>query len=295
MKISATRADKLATVVFQFSAWLSVVVLAGIFTLLLYNGFKAFDRIRPQEFFLGYTWNPSGYSAPHYGVLSLLGSTLLVTCGAMVIAIPLGIGTAAYLSESAPPRVYQILKPVIELFAGIPSVALGFIGITILSPVLAHVFGLSNGLIALNGAILLALMALPTIITVSEDAIRAVPKTFREASFAVGATRETTLWRVTLPAAMSGIITAVMLGFGRALGETMTVLMATGNALAFPGGFFEPVRTMTAAIAIELGETAQHTTHYYALFAVGALLFAISLLVNILSETIARRFRYSQS
>jgi phosphate transport system permease protein len=151
---------------------------------------------------------------------------------------------------------------------------------------------LSNGFNALNGSILLALMALPTIITVAEEAIRAVPKTFREASYALGASRPTTLWKVTLPAAMSGILAAGMLGLGRALGETMTVLMATGNASAFPNGFFDPVRTMTAAIAIELGETAQDTTHYFALFAVGAILFGMSLAVNILSEKIARRFRY---
>ena len=175
-----------------------------------------------------------------------------------------------------------------------PSVAVGFIGITVLAPAIARIFGLNNGLNALNGSILLALMALPTIITVAEEAIRSVPDTFREASYALGANRRTTLWRVTLPAAMSGILASIMLGLGRALGETMTVLMATGNASAFPNGFFHPVRTMTATIAIQLSETTQGSSDYSALFAVGAVLFGISMLVNILSERIARRYRYKR-
>lgn len=292
MKINVYRADRLASIIFQIAGWLSVAILLGIFTMLLYNGAKVFARIAPEEFFLGTLWNPAAYDKPLFGILSLIFSTLLVTLGAMLIAVPLGIGAAAYLAETAPAGVYRFLKPAIELFAGVPSVAVGFIGITVVAPAMARIFGLDNGLNALNGSLLLAIMALPTLITVSEDAIRAVPQAFREASFALGATPWVTLRRVTLPAAMSGILSAVMLGFGRALGETMTVLMATGNALAFPNGFFDPVRTMTAAIAIELGETARDTTHYYALFAVGAVLFAISLIVNILSERMAHHFRY---
>ncbi len=282
----------MATAVFRTAGWLSVAILSGIFAMLLFNGAKAFIHIAPAKFFFGAQWNPAAFDTPQFGILPLIFSTLLVTFGAMLIAVPLGIGTAAYLAEVAPAGVYRFLKPAIELFAGVPSVAVGFIGITVVAPAIAQVFGLSNGLNALNGSILLAIMSLPTIITVAEDAIRAVPQTFREASYSLGATRGTTLWRVTLPAAMSGILAAVMLGLGRALGETMTVLMATGNASAFPNGFFAPVRTMTAAIAIELGETAQDTTHYYALFAVGGVLFGISLIVNVLSEKIARRYRY---
>ncbi|MBK7937161.1 MAG: phosphate ABC transporter permease subunit PstC [Lewinellaceae bacterium] len=292
MKINVYLADRLASILFQVAGWLSVAILFGIFALLLFNGVKAFAHVQPSEFFLGTIWNPAAYDRPQYGIISLIFSTLLITSGAMLIAVPLGIGTAAYLAEMAPASVYRFLKPAIELFAGIPSVAVGFIGITVVAPAIARIFGLNNGLNALNGSLLLAIMALPTIITVSEDAIRAVPTTFREASFALGASPWVTLRRVTLPAALSGILAAVMLGFGRALGETMTVLMATGNALAFPNGFFDPVRTMTAAIAIELGETARDTTHYYALFAVGAVLFVISLVVNVLSERLARRFRY---
>lgn len=292
MRLTAHQSDRLAALVFQWAGWLSVVVLFGIFAMLVWNGAKAFTDISLVEFFFGTVWNPAAFGEARYGILPLVASTLLVTTGAMLIAVPLGLGTAAYLAEVAPPRVYNVLKPAIELLAGVPSVAIGFIGITVVAPAIAKIFGLSNGLNALNGSVLLAVMALPTIITVAEDAIRAVPQSFREASFALGANRPVTLWRVTLPAAMSGILAAVMLGLGRALGETMTVLMAAGNASAFPSGFFAPVRTMTAAIAIELGETAQGTTHYFSLFAVGAVLFGISLLVNILSEKIARRFRY---
>ncbi|MCE7925072.1 MAG: phosphate ABC transporter permease subunit PstC [Haliscomenobacteraceae bacterium CHB4] len=291
-RITSLQTDRLAAAVFKAAGWLSVIVLLGIFFMLLYNGAKTFVTIQPKAFFLGMKWNPAAYTQHQFGIIPLVFSTLLVTFGAMIIAVPLGIGAAAYLAEFAPPGIYRVAKPFVEIFAGVPSVAIGFVGITIVAPAIARIFGLSNGLNALNGSILLALMALPTIITVAEEAIRAVPGTFREASYALGANRQATLWRVTLPAAMSGILAAVMLGVGRALGETMTVLMATGNASAFPGGFFDPVRTMTAAIAIELGETAQGTTHYYALFAVGAVLFGMSLAVNILSEKIARRFRY---
>lgn len=276
----------------SLAAFSAVVVLLGIFAMLLFNGIKTFAHVSPGEFFLGSDWNPSAYDRPRYGILSMLVSTLLVTAGAMVFAIPLGVGTAAYLSEVAPPKVRRWLKPAVELLAGVPSVAVGFIGIVLVAPFLAKTFGLSNGLNALNGAILLAVMSLPTIVTVAEDAIRAVPQHFKEASYALGANRWTTLVRVTLPAALSGIIAAVILGIGRAIGETMTVLMATGNATAMPHGFFDPVRTMTATIAIELGEVPYGTPHYYSLFAVGAVLFLLSLGVNLAAERLAARFRY---
>ncbi|MBK8191944.1 MAG: phosphate ABC transporter permease subunit PstC [Lewinellaceae bacterium] len=292
MRITPHQSDRVATVVFSAAGWISVLVLLGIFAMLLYNGARIFSSVRPDAFLFGTAWNPAAYEVPRFGILPLLVSTLLVTFGAMAVAIPLGIGTAAYLAEFAPLGVYRFVRPVIELFAGVPSVAIGFAGITLVAPSIARIFGLNNGLNAMNGAFLLALMALPTIIIVAEESIRGVPQAFREASYALGASRQSTLWRVTLPAAMSGILTAVMLGLGRALGETMTVLMATGNAAAFPGSFFDPVRTITAAIAIELGETAQGTTHYFALFALGAVLFIMSLSVNIVSEKVARRFRY---
>ena len=284
--------DRAIKCLFFLAASLSVMVLLGIFGMLLINGIKAFAVIEVGDFFFGSDWNPSAYGKPTFGILSMLVSTFLVTLGAMLIAIPLGVGAATYLAQVASNKTRLILKPIIELLAAIPSVVVGFIGIVMVGPLIARVFGLSNGLTALNGSILLAIMSLPTIITVAEDAIRAVPNNFIEGSYALGANQWTTLMRVTLPAAYSGIIAAVILGMGRAIGETMTVLMATGNALAMPHGFFDPVRTMTATIAIELGEVPYGTTHYYSLFAVGALLFIISLGINLIAENIAARYRY---
>jgi phosphate transport system permease protein len=213
----------------------------------------------------------------------------------MVIAIPLGIGTAAFLSDYASKRLKNILKPVIEMLASVPSVAIGFLGIVVLGPGIARLTGQSNGLNALNGAILLSIMALPTIITVTEDALHGVPDTYREASYGVGASKWQTLLKVTIPAAAPGILAAVMLGVGRAIGETMTVLMATGNASAFPKGFFHSVRTITATIAIEMGEVPYQTTHYYALFAIAAVLFLITLMVNLVGEYYVNKYRKYQA
>ncbi len=284
--------DKAVRIVFFTAAALAVLILIGIFGMLLVNGIRMFAEVSVSEFFFSNKWNPSAYGKSTYGILSLIVSTFLVTIGAMIIAIPLGVGTAAYLSEVADSRLRKFLKPTIELLAAIPSVAVGFIGIVLVGPFLARVFNLDNGLTALNGAILLAIMSLPTIITVAEDAIRSVPNSFKEGSYALGSNKWTTLVRVVLPASMSGIIAAIVLGMGRAIGETMTVLMATGNATEMPDSFFDPVRTMTATIAIELGEVPYGTTHYYSLFAVGAVLFLISLGVNLIAENLAARFRY---
>jgi phosphate transport system permease protein len=259
--------------------------------ILLVNGLKTFKDVHLLEFLFSGKWNPSAYNEPAYGILSMLVSTLMVTIGAMIIAVPLGVGAAAYLSEIAPNKVREIFKPAIEILAGIPSVAIGFLGIVLTGPLIAKTFGLNSGLNALNGAILLAIMSLPTIISVAEDAIQAVPKEFKEASLALGGNRWITLKRVTLPAATSGIIAAVILGMGRAIGETMTVLMATGNAPAMPHSFFDSVRTMTATIAIELGEVPYGTAHYNSLFAVGLLLFLITLAVNLGAEFLARKYR----
>jgi len=221
----------------------------------------------------------------------MLMSTFMVTLGAMLIAVPLGIGTAAFLSEIASPRTRNILKPAIEMLAAVPSVVIGFLGIVLVAPALSKWFNLPHGLNALNGSILLAVMALPTLISVTEDAIHAVPKHYKEASYALGANRWETLVRVTLPSCTSGILVAVMLGLGRALGETMTVLMATGNATAMPHDFFESVRTITATVAIEMGEVPFGTPHYYILFACALVLFLITLLVNVIAERVAAGFR----
>lgn len=284
------RTDWLLNRIFKATGLLTIVVLGGIFFMLLYNSVAFFLDIDPVDFFTGSQWKPGGESVG-YSILPLLASTGLVALGSMAIAVPLGILTAAFLSELAPGSLRAILKPVIEMLAAIPSVAIGFLGIVLVGPGIAALFGLQNGLNALNGSILLAVMALPTIVTISEDAINAVPDTYREASLALGADRWATLFRVTLPAALPGLIAAVMLGLGRALGETMTVLMATGNASAMPRGFLDSIRTITATIAIEMGEVPYRTTHYFALFAIAAVLFIITLAINILGETLASRLR----
>ncbi len=267
-----------------------VIVLLGIFALLIFTSIPAFKEIDLREFLFSKNWNPTSYVRPSYGIVSMLISTFMVTLGALLIAVPLGIGTAAYLSDVATSRVREIAKPIIEILAGIPSVVMGFLGIVLVGPLIAKIFNLHNGLNALNGSILLAVMALPTIISLSEDALKSVPQSYQQASLALGASHWQTLIRVKIPAALSGIIAACMLGMGRAIGETMTVLMATGCAPAMPRGFLDSVRTLTSTIAIELGEVPYNTTHYYALFGIGLVLFVITFIVNMASDIILHKY-----
>ena len=270
---------------------LAVLILLGIFFLLFLTAVPAFKEIDIIEFFTSKNWNPTSPVKEHYGIVSQVVSTFMVTIGALIIAIPLGIGVAAYLSDVAHWKVREVVKPIVEILAGIPSVVIGFLGIVLFGPAIAKIFGISHGLNAVNGSILLAVMALPTIISISEDSLNAVPRAYSEASLALGASRWQTLLRVKIPAALSGIIAAIMLGMGRAIGETMTVLMATGNAPAFPSGFLSSIRTMTANIAIELGEVPYYTTHYYALFAIGLVLFIITFIVNLISDIILNKYQ----
>ena len=282
--------DLILKQLFKATGFITIALLGGIFFMLLYNSIAFFIEIKPIDFLTGSQWNPESTNGK-YGIAPLLVSTGLVTIGAMIIAVPLGIFTAAFLSERANPKLKAFLKPLIEMLAAIPSVAIGFLGIVLVGPGIAKIFGIANGLNALNGAMLLSVMALPTIITISEDAINAVPQSHREASLALGASKWETIFKVTLPAALPGLIAAVMLGLGRALGETMTVLMATGNAAVLPKGFLDSVRTITATIAIEMGEVPYQTTHYFALFAIAVVLFLITLIINLLGEYFANRLR----
>jgi len=218
--------------------------------------------------------------------------SVVVTVGAVAIALPLGLATAIYIGEIAPRWVREILKPLIEVLAGIPSVVLGFLGMVAVAPLVRRYLGMPTGLTAFTGSVMLAYMALPTIISVAEDAIDAVPRAYRDGAYALGATHWQTIWRVVLPAARSGIIIAVMLGIGRAIGETMAVMMVTGNAARMPVGldaFFKPVRTMTATIAAEMGEVAQGSTHYHVLFAVGLILFVITFIINAVASIVIIR------
>ena len=274
---------------FFLNGILAVLILTGIFLLLLSQGILAFKEVNLLEFLTTLQWNPTSIIRPTFGIVSMVISTLMVTLVALILAVPLGIGCASYIAEVASPKVKEIAKPVVEVLAAIPSVVIGFVGIVLVAPFLTKIFGIPSGLNALNGAILLSLMSLPTIISISEDAINSVPKEYKEASLALGASRWESLVKVIIPSASSGIIASIMLGMGRAIGETMTVLMVTGNAPAMPHSLFDSVRTMTATIAIELGEVPFHTTHYYALFAIGLTLFLITFLVNLISDIILHK------
>ncbi len=251
-----------------------------IFIFLLTEGLPAFLQVRPGNLF-STRWYPT---FDLYGVLPLISGSALVTITAMLIAFPMGLFTAVFVREVAPNWAREVLKPLIEVLAGIPSVVLGFFGMTMLAPIVREVLGAPTGLTALTGAIILAYMSLPTIISVAEDALDAVPKSYRDASLAMGATRWQTIWRVVVPSARSGILMALMLGMGRAIGETMAVMMVTGNAARMPEGLqaiLKPVRTMTATIAAEMGEVAHGSTHYHVLFGIGLILFAITFLINL--------------
>jgi phosphate transport system permease protein len=283
--------ERLIEYFFFFHGLLAVVVLAGIFSLLFIEGFPAIRTLGLKSFLFSSRWDPTSPVRESYGILSMITSTLMVTLGALVIAVPIGIAAAAYIADVAKPRVREVVKPVIEILAGIPSVVVGFLGIIVIGPMISKIFGTSNGLNAINGSILLAIMSLPTIISISEDAILAVPQDYKNASLALGADRWQTLVRVTIPAALSGIIASVMLGMGRAIGETMTVLMATGNAPAMPHHFLDSVRTMTSTIAIEMGETVQGGTHYQSLFVIGIILFVMTFIVNLISDLILQKYQ----
>lgn len=240
---------------------------------------------------LGTRWYPI---LDIYGVLPLLLGSILVTLIAILIALPLGVGTAVFVREVAPGWAREILKPMIEVMAGIPSVVLGFFGMTLLAPLFLKYLGLATGLTAFTGSVILAYMALPTIISVAEDALDAVPKSYRDASLAMGATQWQTIWRVVIPAARSGILTAIMLGLGRAIGETMLVMMVTGNAGRMPltlDSLFRPIRTMTATIAAEMGEVAQGSSHYHVLFALGIILFLVTFIINLAAASAIFRKR----
>ena len=282
--------DKLIKFFFFLNGFFVIVILGGIFLLLLRNALPSFEEIRLTEFLFSSKWNPTSYYKETYGIVAMLVSTFMVTLGALVIAIPLGVGTAGYLSDVASPRVREIAKPVVEILAGIPSVVIGFLGIVFLGPIIAKTTGQYNGLNAINGSILLAVMALPTIVSLSEDALGSVPKSFQEASLALGASHWQTLIKVKIPAASSGILASCMLGMGRAIGETMTVLMATGNAPAMPHSFLDSVRTMTATVAIELGEVPYYSTHFYSLFAIGLVLFIITFIINLISDVVLHNY-----
>lgn len=241
------------------------------------------------DFIGGESWYPTAKPAAIFGILPIILGTLWVTLGSIIIAIPLGLGASIYMAEIAHPNILKFLKPTIELLAGIPSVVYGFFGLVVIVPYIQSVFNLAVGETALAGSIMLGIIALPTIITLSEDAIRSTPKSVKMASLALGATHWQTIVRVIIPYSISGITTASILGVGRAIGETMAVLMVTGNAAVIPGSFLEPVRTIPATIAAELGEAPIGGPHYKALFVLGCILFIFTFLINTIVEIISSK------
>lgn len=247
------------------------------------------ETIQPGDFFGGKEWYPTATPSAQYGLLPLLLGTLWVSLGAILLSLPFGIAVAVYLAEISTMRVRNFLKPVIELLAGIPSVVYGFFGLVVIVPFLQETFKLPVGETALAGSIVLGIMALPTIITVAEDAMRTVPRAMKEASLALGATHWQTIYRVIIPYSKSGITSAAVLGIGRAIGETMAVLMVTGNAAVIPHSLLEPVRTIPATIAAELGEASAGSGHYQALFALGCILFLITMIISISIEFIGKK------
>ena len=267
---------------------LTIVVLLGIIALLLKEGLPAFWYTPPWEFLFGTKWSPVS-EPPTFGILPFFVATFWVTLVATAISVPIGVACAAYLAEVAPAKVRETVKPIVEILAGIPSVVMGFIGLMFLSPLVQSAFNLNTGLCGLTAGIMLSLMSLPIIISVSEDALRAVPYDFREASYALGATKWETIRHVCIPGALSGITAAVMLGVGRAIGETMTVLMVAGGALAVPVAPTDPMMPMTAAIASGIGNAVRGGLQYQALFAIGLILFILTLAVNLIADRVLER------
>jgi len=269
-------------------ASISCLFLFGIIITLFTEGLPAFKTMGFFEFIFGKSWHPT-YEPPEFGILSLILASMGVTILALSIAIPLSLGSAIYISELASPGMKEIFKPIIELLAGIPSVVYGLFGMIFLAPLVQNIFNLPTGLTWFTASIILGIMVVPTITSLAEDAISAVSREMREASFALGATKWETITRVVVPGASSGIITAIILGMGRAIGETMTVLMVAGGAIMLPKSIFQPVRPMTATIAAEMGEAPLGSAHYHALFAIALVLFFMTLVLNLLANQLSSR------
>ena len=277
----ATRWTEFATeTLIRILGFSTVCFVLLIFLFLLREGLPVLGAVRLDNLF-GTAWYPTFGS---FGTIPLILGSVLVTVLAVLIALPLGVATAVFVREVAPPWAREVLKPMIEVLAGIPSVVLGFFGMTVVAPAIRTMLGVPTGLTAFTGGLVLGYMALPTVISVAEDALDAVPRGYRDAGLAMGATRWQVIWRIVVPAGRSGIVTAVMLGMGRAIGETMAVMMVTGNAARLPADLvsvLKPVRTMTATIAAEMGEVARGSTHYRALFGIGIVLFLLTFLINL--------------
>ncbi|MGD8369565.1 MAG: phosphate ABC transporter permease subunit PstC [Desulfobacterales bacterium] len=275
---------------FFMIATASIAILTAIMLFLFAEGLPIFDSVSVTDFVFGKYWYPT-FDPPEFGILSLIVASMAVTAVSAAIAIPLGVMTAVYLAEIAKPKVAEIVKPVVELLAALPSVVIGFFGMVLVAPFLQQIFDIPTGLNLFNASLMLAFMSIPTICSISEDAIHSVPTALKEASLALGATHLETIGKVILPASISGISTAIILGMSRAIGETMVVLMVAGGAAMIPESVFDPVRPMPASIAAEMAEAPFRSEHYYALFATGIVLFLFTFLFNLVADYISNKYR----
>lgn len=281
--------DKLVQLLVFLGGISTIVFVIGIFVFIAAEGIGfLLDGFSFKEFFLSPYWVPSDEDAPEFGILALIAGTASVTGLAMLVAIPFSLGAAIFVGEFATGRTREFLKILIELLAAIPSVVWGFIGLSIMNPLIIKLFNVPVGLNVLNAGIILGLMAAPIMTSIAEDAIKAVPDRYREAAEALGATRWQVIFKTVIPAAKNGLLGAILLGVGRGFGETMAVLMATGHAVNIPGSIFDSVRALTATIAAELGETAVGSQHYQALFTIGIFLFLITFVINLTADLIVR-------
>jgi phosphate transport system permease protein len=284
------RTDQSVRIFFFSVALASVAILCMIMVFLFMEGLPIFKKVTVFQFVFGKYWYPTS-SPPDFGILPLIVASIAVTLVSAMISIPLGVMTAVYLAELAHKRVAEIMKPVVELLAALPSVVIGFFGMVVVAPFLQNTFGIATGLNLFNASLMLSFMSVPTICSLSEDAIYSVPVALKEGSLALGATHWETLIRVVLPASISGISTAIILGMSRAIGETMVVLMVAGGAAMIPTSLMDPVRPMPASIAAEMAEASFRGDHYHALFATGIVLFFFTLLFNIVADQIAHKYR----
>lgn len=289
LRAIAARSEPLVEWAIRLCGWSAILFVVAIFLFVFYWASHAlFGGLDLGEFFTSPNWRPTSAVRPQYGILALLAGTLSVTTLAMALAAPLGLGAAVYISEFCSGKPKEILKVVVELLAAIPSVVWGFIGLMVLGPILMKLTGAPVGVNLLNAGVVLALMSVPIIVSVGEDALKAVPDSYREAALAMGASRWEIVRRVLFPAAKNGLLAAVLLGVGRAIGETMAVLMCSGHAIQIPHSLLDPVRTLTATIAAELGETVEGEMHYSVLFLIGLVLFALTFLVNLIADLLVK-------
>jgi phosphate transport system permease protein len=292
LRVASERAEPLIEWIIYICGWSAIFfVIAIFFFVFRVAAGLLFEDFNFIEFFTSAVWQPSSEIQPKYGILALIIGSISVTTLATLLAMPLGLGAAVYISEFAGGKTKEVLKIAVELLAAVPSVVWGFIGYMVLGPIIIKLTGAPVGVNLLNGGVILALMSVPIIVSVGEDALKAVPDSYREAALAMGASRWEIVYRVLFPAAKNGLLAAVLLGIGRAIGETMAVLMATGNAVQIPHSLLDPIATLTATIASELGEAVQNSTHYRVLFLIGVVLFVITFIVNLIADLVIKGFR----